>query len=113
MELKQKKDYAFICNNGKVDEVFAVTKCDNPSEAGSIAKAIKGPTAYAKECGNYNLYAPTVYRNGVFYNVNEETGEETEAEYIPSTDAQIVTLQHDNEQLTIALAMLLGGESNE
>lgn len=113
MELKRKKDYAFICNNGKVDEVFAVTKCDNPSEAGSIAKAIKGPTAYAKECGSYNLYAPTVYRDGVFYNVNEETGEETEAEYIPSTDAQIATLQHDNEQLTIALAMLLGGESNE
>ena len=113
MELKQKKDYAFICNNGKDDEVFAVTKCDNPSEAGVIAQAIKGPTAYAVECNNYSLYPPTGYRNKRFYNVDEETGEETEAEYIPSADSRLKTLQHDNEQLTIALAMLLGGESNE
>lgn len=111
MELKQKKDYAFICNDGKVDAVFAVTKCDNPSEAGSIAQAIKGPTAFALECSNYNLYAPTIYRDGRFYNVDEETGEETEAEYIPSPDARLATLQHDNEQLTLALAALIGGES--
>ena len=41
MELKQKKDYAFICNNGKDDEVFAVTKCNNRSEGLVIAQAIK------------------------------------------------------------------------
>lgn len=111
MELKQKKDFAFICNNGKDDEVFAVTKCDNPSEAGSIAQAIKGPTAYAIECGNFNIYMPAIYKHDTFFNINPETGDETEAEYIPSPDARLTTLQHDNEQLTLALAALIGGES--
>lgn len=111
MELKQKKDYAFICNNGKDDEVFAVTKCDNPSDAGSIAMAIKGPTAYAVECSRYNLYMPTIYRNKRFYNVNEETGEEKEADYFPDENSQLKALQRDNEQLTLAMAALIGGEA--
>ena len=42
--------------------------------------------------------------------MDEETGDETKVEYVPTQDQQVSALQSENEELTLAVAEMIGGE---
>ena len=123
-----KRDFALILPNSITaeHEVMTITLFDNPTEADMATRAIYGSTAYAIESSMWDLKVPCIYKEGAFYNVQEEekkdekgelqlvrVGEE-KAERIPSQAEQIAELKQQNEELRQTVNSLvldsLGGE---
>lgn len=123
-----KRDFALILPNPITaeHEVMTITLFDNPTEADMATRAIYGSTAYAIESSMWDLKVPCIYKDGAFYNVQEEEkkdekGEvklvrvgEKRAERIPSQAEEIQELKKQNEELRQTVNSLvldsLGGE---
>lgn len=102
-----------------VHEVFAqivdgkvvnITVCDNYPTADHLTKCVFGSDAFAVDCLQYKCAIGDLYHDGNFWRVDPETGEETMVEYVPTQEQQISALQAENEELTLALAEMIGGE---
>lgn len=123
-----KRDFALILPNEATGEheVMTITLFDNPTEADMATRAIYGSTAYAIESSMWDLKVPCIYKDGAFYNVQEEekkdeAGEiklvrvgEKLAERIPSQAEEIQELKKQNEELRQTVNSLvldsLGGD---
>lgn len=93
------------------EDVFDVGVFRTREDAFYVARAIKGNTAIAINVENVALdYKNGKYKNGKFYNI-DENGNEYEAEIIPTQEQEINGLKTANEQLTLALASIIGGGS--
>lgn len=92
--------------DGKVKNV---TKFRDYPDADYITKCSFGSEALAIEC----FYIPTQegdkYHDGCFWRADSETGVETMIEPVPTEVQEIESLKAVNDELTLALAELLGG----
>lgn len=95
--------YAMI----KDGTVQNVTVSDNYEESNRIARAVYGDDAIAVDCTQYPCAIGDKYREGIFY--RSQDGEETEIKYIPTEAQQIQALKTENEELTLAMADMIGG----
>lgn len=104
-----------------VHEIFAQIKdgiiqnimvCENYSTADHLTKCIYGDDAFAVDCLQYKCGIGDTYHDGYFWHIDAETGEETQIEYVPTQEQQVQTLKAENEELTLALAEIIGGETN-
>lgn len=91
------------------EEVKNVMVCDNYSMANYLARATYGNDAIAVDCLQYPCGIGDIYRNNTFYHVNSETGEETPIQYVPTQEQQVSVLKAENEELTLAMAEMIGG----
>ena len=105
---------------------MTITLFDNPTEADMATRAIYGSTAYAIESSMWDLKVPCIYKEGAFYNVQEEEKKDEKgevklvrvgeklAERIPSQAEEIQELKKQNEELRQTVNSLvldsLGGE---
>ena len=123
-----KRDFALILPNSITaeHEVMTITLFDNPTEADMATRAIYGSTAYAIESSMWDLKVPCIYKEGAFYNVQEEEKKDEKgevrlvrvgeklAERIPSQAEEIQELKKQNEELRQTVNSLvldsLGGE---
>lgn len=123
-----KRDFALILPNEDTGEheVMTITLFDNPTEADMATRAIYGSTAYAIESSMWDLKVPCIYKDGAFYNVQEEERKDEKgeikfvrvgeklAERIPSQAEEIQELKKQNEELRQTVNSLvldsLGGE---
>lgn len=80
------------------ERIQNVCVCDNYEIANHIARASYGDNAFAVDCLRYPCAIGDAYRDGTFYHVNSETGEETAIEYVPTQEEQV-------QELTIKLAI--------
>lgn len=124
-----KTDYAIVVPNANGEhEINYVTRFENPTEANMVAQAIHGNKAYAVEAAQWDIYTPSVYKDGIFYNVKEtpvlaEDGSitevkrelvpadhiPTEAENVAKLNATVAELQSANEELMVFVSNLVGG----
>lgn len=81
-------------------------------DANQVARAVYGDGAVAVDCLQYPCQEGDRYINGVFYKADGVTP----IEYIPTQEQQVAQLQAENQQLsqesqelTIALADMIGG----
>lgn len=127
-----KTDYAIVVPGESGEhEINYVTKFDNPTDANMIAKAIHGEKAYAVEAAQWDIQMPTVYKDGIFYNVREspvlaedgsivETKRELvlaeripiEAEKIAKLSTTVAELQSANAELMLVVSDIIGGEED-
>lgn len=123
-----KRDFALILPNEATGEheVMTITLFDNPTEADMATRAIYGSTAYAIESSMWDLKVPCIYKDGAFYNVQEEEKKDEKgevklvrvgeklAERIPTQAEEIQELKKQNEELRQTVNSLvldsLGGE---
>lgn len=123
-----KRDFALILPNSITaeHEVMTITLFDNPTEADMATRAIYGSTAYAIESSMWDLKVPCIYKEGAFYNVQEEEKKDEKgdvklvrvgeklAERIPSQAEEIQELKKQNEELRQTVNSLvldsLGGD---
>lgn len=123
-----KRDFALILPNEDTGEheVMTITLFDNPTEADMATRAIYGSTAYAIESSMWDLKVPCIYKEGAFYNVQEEEKKDEKgevklvrvgeklAERIPSQAEEIQELKKQNEELRQTVNSLvldsLGGD---
>ena len=99
------------------EKVQNICVCDNYEMANFIARASYGDEAFAVDCLQYRCTLGDLYKNGTFYHINEETGEEIALEYVPTQEQQVQTLNNEMEdtqyQLTEAqLALVESYEEN-
>lgn len=93
-------------------EVKNIMVCDNYPTADHLTKCIYGNEAIAVDCLQYRCMIGDLYHDGSFWRVNENTGEETQIEYVPTQEQQIELLRAENEELTLAIADMIGGNSD-
>lgn len=91
-------------------EVKNIMVCDNYPMADYLTKCVYGQEAYAVDCQQYPCSIGDKYHDGLFWRVDEMT-EETVIRYVPTQEQQIEILRAENNELTIALADLIGGAS--
>ena len=97
--------YAIIDADGTIQNIMV---CDNYEEANLIARAAYGDDAVAVDCLQYPCSIGGRYHDGKFWNVNE-AGVETEVAYVPTQEQQVADLQSLNDELTLAMAEMIGG----
>lgn len=90
-------------------EVKNVMVCENYPMADYLTKATYGSKAFAVDCLQYPCGIGDKYHDGRFWRVDPETGEETPIEYIPTQEQQVRMLQAENNETTIVLAEIFGG----
>lgn len=90
------------------EAVQNVVVADNYEEANRVARAVYGDEAMAVDCLQYPCQIGDKYIDGIFY---REDGI-TPIEYIPTQEQQVAQLQADNDELTIAMADMIGGAGN-
>lgn len=66
-------------------------------DANEISKAIYGDNAFAEEY-RYLVHIGDIYKNGIFYNI-DENGEEIPAQYIGTQDDKISQLEKNKFEL--------------
>lgn len=93
------------------DEIKNIIVCDNYELANFLARATYGESAFAVDCLQYQCVIGGKYRNGNFYNVNED-GTETILDRIPTPEEEVGIIKEDNTELTLAMADILGGVYN-
>ena len=101
------EDFAQICDG----EVKNVIVCDNYPTADYLTKCIYGSEAFAVDCLQYACGIGDKYHDGTFYRVGED-GIETAIPYTPTQEQQVEALQAENNELTLAMADLIGGGTN-
>ena len=99
------------------EKVQNICVCDNYEMANYIAMATYGNEAFAIDCLQYYCNIGDSYRDGVFYRIDEETGEEKLLEYIPTQEQQVAALTDElvgtKEELTSTqLALVESYEGN-
>lgn len=108
--------YAYIQVDG-VGTVQNIAMFENYEDANRITRAVYGDRAFAAEY-RYAVRPGGIdrFHDGQFWHV-KEYGIETEAEYIPTEQDKINLLQAENAQLrtesnelTLAMAEMIGGE---
>lgn len=82
--------------------------CDNYELANYLARCTYGDEAFSVDCLQYRCSIGDKYHDGLFWHV-EEDGTETEIAYVPTQEQQVAELQALNDELTIAMADMLGG----
>lgn len=92
-------------------EVKNIIVCDNYPTADYLTKCVYGDEAYAVDCLQYACGIGDKYHDGAFYHVSED-GTETAIPYTPTQEQQVSALQSENNELTVALADLIGGGSD-
>ena len=97
--------YAIIDSDGLVQNVMV---CENYEEANRIARAVYGDEAIAVDCLQSPCGPGDRYHDGRFWQVGEG-GQETEIAYVPTQEQQVAVLQTENNDLTLALAEMIGG----
>ena len=92
------------------EEVVNIIVCENYPTADHLTKCIYGDKSFAVDCLQYPCRIGDKYHDGYFWRVDPKTGEETMVEYIPTQEQQVAALQAENEELTLAMAEMIGGE---
>lgn len=100
--------YAMIDEEGTVQNIMV---CDNYEDANQIVRAVYGDNAIAVDCLQYPCQEGDKYHDGKFWHV-EEDGTETEIPYVPTQEQQVAVLQSLNNELTLAMAEMIGGETS-
>ncbi|WP_320915673.1 hypothetical protein [Enterocloster bolteae] len=93
--------YAHI-HDGVVQNVVVAYSYE---DANRVARAVYGNDAIAVDCLQYPCEIGDKYIDGVFYKADGITP----IEYIPTQEQQVEQLRQENEELTIALADVIGG----
>ena len=89
-------------------EVKHIMVCDNYPTADYLTKCVYGDEAYAVHCLQYACGIGDRYQENQFFRVNDD-GTETAIPYTPTQEQQVADLQAENEELTLAMADLIGG----
>lgn len=97
--------YAMIDGDGIVRNVMV---CENYEDASRITRAVYGDDAFAVDCLQYPCTAGDQYHDGRFWRLQED-GTEKEIEYVPTQEQQVQQLRQENNELTVALADMIGG----
>lgn len=87
------------------ETVQNVVVADNYEDANQVTRAVYGDDAVAVDCLQYPCQIGDKYIDGVFYKKDGVTP----IEYIPTQEQQVAQLQMDNDELTIAMADMIGG----
>ncbi len=103
MKRELAKPYIMVDPDGVVQNI---AMCDNYEEANRVARAVYGDSAVADEY-KWLVGIGDRYRDGIFYKVDGDV--EEPAEYIPTEAEQIAQLAQTNDELTIAMADMIGG----
>lgn len=74
-------------------------------DANRVARAVYGDEAMAVDCLQYPCGTGDKYIDGVFY----KSDGITPIEYVPTQEQQVAQLKAENQELTIALADMIGG----
>lgn len=90
-------------------EVKNIMVCDNYPMADYLTKCTYGLEAFAVDCLQYPCGMGDRYHDGFFWRVDQDTGEEAMIEYVPTQEQQVQTLQAEKDELTLAMAELIGG----
>lgn len=91
-------------SDGKVQNIAVF---ETREDAIRITQAIYGENSDAVNIDYIDAKLGAVYRDGRFYNVSED-GTELEAEAIPTESQRITTVEDMQNELTLALADLIG-----
>lgn len=100
--------YAVIYDN-KVQNIMV---CEDINLANRISMATYGEDAFAIEVSYISCAIGDRYDGGKFYHTNE-SGEEVEVEAVPNEKEEIATLKTQTQSITLVLADLIGGATNE
>lgn len=105
------RGYIILDENGIIQNIAMFT---SPEDANCVARCVYGDAARAEEY-RWLVGIGDVCRDGIYYVIGDD-GAETPAEYIPTEQESISQLQAENQELktandelTIALADLIGG----
>lgn len=90
-------------------KVINIIVGDNYPTADHLTKCVFGSNAFVVDCLQYKCAIGDLYHDGNFWRVDEETGEETQIEYVPTQEQQVSALTSENEELTMTLADTIGG----
>lgn len=82
--------------------------CDNYEMANYITRCTYGEEAFAVDCLQYPCGIGDKYYDGRFWRV-DETGIEKEISYVSTAEEQVQILKEENEEMTLAMAELMGG----
>lgn len=93
--------YAHI-HDGVVQNVVVAYSYE---DANRVARAVYGNDAIAVDCLQYPCEIGDKYIGGIFY----KSDGVTPVKYIPTQEQQVEQLRQENEELTIALADVIGG----
>ena len=74
-----------------------------------LTHRIYGDDSIAISCQQYIVSIGDRYHDGTFWVIDPETKEEVPAEYIPTQEQEVAQLKAENEELTLALAEIIGG----
>lgn len=96
--------FAQICDG----EVKNVIVCENYPTADHLTKCIYGDEAFAVDCLQYACSIGDKYHDNQFFRVDGD-GAETAIPYTPTQEQQVAALQADNDEMTLAMADLIGG----
>jgi len=90
-------------------EVKNVMVCENYPVADYLTKMVFGDTAYAVNISQYSVGISDKYHDNLFWRINKETGEEIIINPLPTQEQEVAQLKAENEELTLALAEIIGG----
>ena len=93
-------------------EVKNIMPCENYPMADYLTKCTYGPEAFAVDCLQYRCGIGDRYHDGFFWRVNPDTGEETVIKYVPTQEQEVQILKAEKDELTLAMAELIGGSVN-
>lgn len=96
------------------EDVYNLAVFETREDAIYVSRAVKGEQATAIDIEYIDVHFGAKYRNGIFYNVDDD-GNETEAENIPAYNQIIQTVQELSEnqnEATLVLADLIGGDTD-
>lgn len=96
--------FAQICDG----EVKNIIVCDNYPTADYLTKCVYGNEAFAVDCLQYACGIGDKYHNNQFFKIGED-GAESAIPCTPTQEQQVAALQADNNELTLAMADLIGG----
>lgn len=91
-------------------EVKNVMVCENYPMADYLTKCTYGSEAFAVDCLQWPCRIGDRYHDGFFWRVDQDTGEESMIEYVPTQEQQVRVLQAEKDELTLAMAELIGGD---
>ena len=90
-------------------EVKNVIVCENYPVANYLSKMIFGDTAFAVSVSHFPVSIGDKYHDDLFWRTDEETREDIVINPLPTQEQGIAQLKAENEELTLALAEIIGG----
>ena len=91
------------------DIVQNIIVCEDYELANQLSRATYGPAAIAVECTQYPINIGSIWKDNKFFRKNED-GTLVEARYVATAEEEVQILRGENEELTLALASIIGGE---